>query len=270
MTHSFTSEISDAVEADLTSVYKNKLSTYNRTLLYTKTGPVFLFDQIESNSKEGHVYDWLFHAPLNSIQYEKQRVRIDRPSARLTLDVISPEIVDHNIRNNAPDHESFITLSSADNLTETNFLAVMLPEAKPEGKSYGPRPITKKIKGPGWMGAKVEYNNNLEGFTTDAKRFTATFSNRGTLERAYFEGKHFSGPQFSVKSDHEMTLAADLDPYKTELVVAGKNEATLELKLKKPPTEIRINGSLDSSWKYREGSLIISVKKGKNNVSIQK
>ena len=47
MVHSFAGKIADASEADLSTVYKNKLKLYNRTLLYTKSGPLFLFDQVK-------------------------------------------------------------------------------------------------------------------------------------------------------------------------------------------------------------------------------
>src|SRR5690606_27442262 len=105
--------------------YKNKLKTYNRSLLFTKSGPLFLFDQVESKSPEGHVYDWLFHAPGKSISYSAQKVQINRPKARLSLDVISPEIESHSIRDNLADGESFITLSSKPDLNKANFLAVL-------------------------------------------------------------------------------------------------------------------------------------------------
>ena len=63
--HDFTGTVTDAVESDLRTVYKDKLARYSRTLLYTKSGPLFVFDQVKSNSSEGHVYDWLFHVPQN-------------------------------------------------------------------------------------------------------------------------------------------------------------------------------------------------------------
>ena len=103
MIHSFAGKTADASVADLACVYKDKLALYNRTLLYTKTGPLFLFDQVKSSAPEGHVYDWLFHAPQNennkrSISYSGQHVLIDRPAARLTIDVVEPEIASAVIR----------------------------------------------------------------------------------------------------------------------------------------------------------------------------
>ncbi len=119
MVHSFAGKIADAAEEDLATVYKNKLEIYTRTLLYTKSGPIFLFDRVKSKSPDGHVYDWLFHALRNggqrSLSYSDQRVMIDRPAARLTLDVVEPEIASAVIRDR--NDESYVSLSSKPNLT---------------------------------------------------------------------------------------------------------------------------------------------------------
>ncbi len=285
MTHVFTSEISDAVEADLTSVYKNKLSTYNRILLYTKTGPLFLFDQVKSKSKKGHVYDWLFHAPVHSITYEDHRMTIDRPEARMTLDIISPEIKSHSIRHNEPDHESFITLSSESKLTNTNFLAVIVPEAKPKGKSFGPLPKTNKIEAPGWIGARVESGGSTDfglfridpsasevaGFNTDAKRFTASFNRKGSLHKVYFEGTEFSGHALSIKTDQLVTLAILIHSKDLAITVDSKNNTNLSLTLDQKPTKVYINGILNNSWKYlNEKSLNLSISEGKTDLLIEK
>lgn len=52
MIHHFPGKTADASVADLTGVYKGKLSSYTRPLLYTKTGTLFLFDQVKSSSSE--------------------------------------------------------------------------------------------------------------------------------------------------------------------------------------------------------------------------
>ncbi|MEX2573019.1 MAG: heparinase II/III family protein, partial [Balneolaceae bacterium] len=144
MTHTFAGEIADAVEEDLATVYKDKLESYTRTLLYTKSGPLFLLDRVKSNSSEGHVFNWIFHSRHNpdgrSLSYENNRVFIDRPDARLTMDILSPDIESAPIRDalgaargGEQFDESFISLNSRPGLTEANFLAVLLPEARPSG-----------------------------------------------------------------------------------------------------------------------------------------
>src|SRR5690606_23621595 len=149
MNVAFTSEIVDAVESDLTSVYRDKLASYTRTLLYAKGGTLFLFDRVKSRSPKGEVYDWLFHAPKNdgerAIAVEGNRLLVDRPNARLTLDVVTPQFdpsisegylhengsalmvpqkisaVSIRDRYDLKFPESFATFSSAENLSEINF-----------------------------------------------------------------------------------------------------------------------------------------------------
>lgn len=287
MIHAFAGEISDALETDLTSVYKDKLETYTRTFLYTKSGPLFLFDHVKSQSSDGHVYDWLFHAPENSISYSDHRVRINQPEARLTLDVISPDIQSSSIRHNKDDGESFITLTSEPDLTEVNFLAVIFPQAKPKGKDYGPLPSTIPIKKSGWTGARVESSgtvylglfqtevnasDGIEGFTTDAERFTASLNEDGELEEAFFEGTFFEGHGLSVEADAPVTVTVSMAK-EIQIEEKSDRETTLTIHLEQQPANILMNGSKMPSRNYeyrkRENTLTIEVPEGKNSISIE-
>ena len=114
---------------------------------------------------------------------------IDRTEARLTLDVVEPEIASTVIRDRNNSLESFVSLSSKPNLTDVNFFAVILPEAKPVDGDFNSRPKTTRLDAEGWIGARVENHGNVyfgffrtgstaagsvEGFTTDAKNFTVS------------------------------------------------------------------------------------------------
>ncbi len=186
---SFAGEIADAFESELSGVYKNKLETYTRTLLYTKTGPLFLFDRIKSKNEIGHTYNWLFHAPqkgplnalpnytgwfdkkdagtvaanntkkrdetnLSTFRYADQRLEINRANARLTMDIVWPKIESISINDKVS--ESYIKLNSKPKQTEASLLAVILPEAKPIGGNYNKLPVITRINASGWIGAKVE------------------------------------------------------------------------------------------------------------------
>ncbi|MEP6596137.1 MAG: DUF4962 domain-containing protein, partial [Ginsengibacter sp.] len=227
MVHSFAGKIADASETDLSTVYKNKLKLYYRTLLYTKSGPLFLFDQVSSSSSEGHVFDWLFHAPQNEhnqrlISYSDRRVMIDRTKSRLTIDVIEPEIASAVIRDRNNSLESFVSLSSNPNLTDVNFFAVILPEAKPVDGDFNSRPKTTRLNADGWIGARVENSGNsylgffrtgstagsVEGFTTDAKNFTVSLKGEnGPIQTIYFEGTSFEGRGITIHNSISATCA---------------------------------------------------------------
>src|SRR5690606_25943515 len=190
MTHTFTSEIVDAVESDLTSVYRDKLAEYTRTLLYAKGGTLFLFDRVTSESSTGEVYDSLFHAPKNdgerAIAVVGNRLTVDRPNARLTLDIVSPQFdpsiaeglrhengsalmvpqkisaVSIRDRYDLKFPESFATFSSAENLSAINFFAAIVPEAKPVSGDFGPRPSSERIESADWIGARVTRQDGVD------------------------------------------------------------------------------------------------------------
>jgi hypothetical protein len=287
MVQAFAGEIADAMEGDLAVLYKDKLETYTRTLLYTKSGPLFLFDKVKSKTG-GHTYDWLFHAPLNddqrSINYSNQRMTVDRPGARLTIDVVSPEIASNRIRDKADDEENFIALSSKPDLKEANFLAVLMPEAKPAAGDYAARPKTTRMDAPGWVGAKVERQGATDlgffrtgsnaagtagGFTTDAKRFTASFDGGGTLVKAYFEGSNFSGSGLSVKSSAPLTCAVSKGSLGTDLEVKSAKAVTLTVNFPSQPSRVILNGKTVTTWKYDAGTknLNLQIPAGRSDVS---
>ncbi|AHM63024.1 heparinase II/III family protein [Flammeovirgaceae bacterium 311] len=286
MVHTFAGEIADAVEGDLANVYKNKLNRYSRTFLYTKSGPLFLFDQVESKSANGHVYDWLFHAPEKSISYSGQRVLINRPDARLTLDIVSPEIQSGRIRDRSNDKESFVTLSSAPNLTEVNFLAVLLPVPKTGADSMEPAPVTSRIEAPGWLGARVEQTGNtdlgvfrindnaaaqVEGYATDAKRFTASTDGAGKLYKIYFEGSSFSGHGLSVHSSAPAAFAVALNQEGARVEVKSAQANRITINSGKVFSKVLLNGSSTRSWRKdsRTNALTIEVPAGMNTYTLQ-
>ncbi len=309
MTHTFNGKLADAVESELSSVYKDKLESYSRTLLYTKSGPVFLFDQVKSKTG-GHLYNWLFHAPQNegnkrSITYKDNRMVVDRPKARLTMDVISSGISERandnlalfsyaadlgsaSIRDRADKKfaESFLTLVSKPDLKEANFFAVLLPEAKPVSGDYGARPVSTRIDADGWIGAKLEHSNGsdigffksgtriagiAEGFTTDAKRFTASFNKSGALQKVYFEGSAISGKGISIHADHSLTVAAELISSGYELEFQSDQANSVQMSVSGKPSVVELNGQAVRGWTYDERTKFLSVKipQGRNDMMVK-
>ena len=302
MTHTFNGKQADAIESDLSSVYKDKLEKYSRTLLYTKSGPIFLFDQVKSKTG-GHIYDWLFHAPQNedltrALAYKDNRMTIDRPNARLTMDVISVEVdgrpqQGHDLysasirdRYNKKFPESFLTLVSKPDLNEANFFAVFLPEAKPASGDFGARPVTTPMEAPGWVGAKIAHSGGSDigffrtasvssvpvgGFTTDAKRFTASFSQNGKLQKAYFEGSSFSGYGISVSIGNSASGTIAVNGGNTELELQSEKETSVSISVDAKPTVVSLNGQAFREWTYDANKKAISTKVqgGRSDLSIK-
>lgn len=287
MTHSFAGKIADAAEEDLATVYKNKLGVYTRTLLYTKSGPIFLFDRVKSKSPDGHVYDWLFHAPRNgdqrSLSYSDQIVMIDRPAARLTLKVVEPEIASAVIRDR--NDESYISLSSKPNLTDVNFLAVILPEAKPVAGDLNFRPKTTRLNAEGWIGARVENQGNVyfgfsrtgseasgsvEGFTTDAKNFTVSVDGNKRIQTIYFEGTSFAGKELTINSATSITCALAFHMTSTDIEIQAAKATELSFSFEYIPKNVLLDGTMLRNWHYDPNSKLVSLKlpEGRHDISI--
>ncbi|MEX2573174.1 MAG: DUF4962 domain-containing protein [Balneolaceae bacterium] len=293
MTHAFAGEIADAIEGDLASVYKNKLKNYTRTLLYTKSGPLFLFDRVESNSPEGHVYNWLFHAPQNdgnerSIRFADVRMTVERPQARLTMDVISPEIESSRITDRNDDRfpESWLTLNSP-KLAETTFLAVLIPEARSSGGSYQADPQTSRIDGQGWIGARVERPDavdlgffrttgdaaaSIEGYTTDASRFTVSSDGSGNLLKVYFEGSSFEGEGLTVDSNGiPLTCAMARNASGLELEIQTDQATDIRFSTSGQPAQVMMDGEEITGWDYdsRAQMLVVGIPAGRHDLTVR-
>ena len=285
ITHSFAGDQASAVVGDLTSVYKGKVSKYTRTLLSSKNGPVFLLDQVKSTA--AHSYNWLFHAEhtngKSAIEYSGNRMTITRPNARLTMDVLSPERLTSRIRN-SDRAESFIAISSELN-KDVQFLAVMVPDSKPLSGGYVARPQAKRIDSNGWLGAilkdsKADYygffrsndatSNVVEGFKSDASRFTATVSD-SILKEAYFEGTNFEGYGSRYKFTVPVSASVALNDSGTDLEIKSENLAELSLAKASKPGAVILNGIKVNNWKYDQKKHILSVvvPKGQSKISIQ-
>lgn len=279
LTHAFAGRLADASEADLAGVYKDKLESYRRTLLYTKSGPLFIFDQVKSKDGQTHVFDWLFHAPQNddnkrALTYADNRMVVTRPGARLTLDVLSPEIASAPIRDRYDKKfpESFISLTSKPALAAANFLAVAWPEAK-QGADFGDMPSTKRINADGWIGASAQKAGQyylgmfrtgesgaatVEGFTTDAKRFTASMDQQQHAKDIYFEGSHFSGHGVTLKATAPLTLAMSTTNG-TIIETESRQPTTLTISLPGAPTAITLDGTPLRGSRYNSADKTLSV-----------
>lgn len=293
MIYNFTGKTVDVNVSDLTSVYKGKLSSYTRTLLYGKGGPLFLFDQVKSSSPEGHVYDWLFHAPQNennkrSLSYSDQHVLIDRPMARLTIDVLEPKIASAIIHDRADNSggadtihtlrsfpESYIALSSAPELSEVNFVAVLYPEAKRAGGKIID-PVVSRISGGGWTGARVEHGEevyysffrtggdgtgNVAGFKTDASRFMVSTGRAGEdIETVYMEGTMFKYKELSIQSTEVVSCNFDFRERSIAAKIQTETGAIFSFASENRPQNITVDGTRIKGWQYNRATKMITLR----------
>jgi hypothetical protein len=280
--HLFNGKDADGIESELSTVYKGKLEKYARTILSTKSGPIFLFDEVKSKTPAGHVYDWIFHAPPGennetAISYSNGRMIIDRPKAKLTMDVVSPVIAASKIYDKGVGkvfYESFLDLTSKPDLEHVNFLAVILPESKSESGSARLAPVTTRLDAPGWIGAKMVHtsgsdigffhigseNGTAAGFTTDAKRFTASYDKFDVLNKIYFEGTSISGNGLSFTADQSVRGTIALTNSGIDAEIKSARGCTIKVLLSGKPSIVQSNGLTISDWTYDELSKMLTLK----------
>lgn len=306
--HTFTGELADATVSDLATVYKEKLEHYTRTLLYTKDGPLFLFDRVRSVSNDGHTYNWLFHAPMNSrfdrsVSWDNHRMTVERPNARLTMDVVAPEIVSTDITDNDEFRhpETLLRLDSEPGLTDAAFLAVLWPEARSTNSRAGEfdaPPVAERIEADGWLGARVSregrtdyglFRTNIPrhegtsegesnfreadvttvaGFATDAHRFTATLDASDNLVRYYLEGSSFEGHGRSLSSDLPVTAAVLHHDEGTDVEADVPGSTRLSLSVDREPSRVTLGGS-PVQCRYNNGQLTLQLPEGRQNIEIR-
>jgi hypothetical protein len=285
ITSSFAGDRSSGVQGDLKSVYKGVVSNYTRTLLSIKNGPVFLFDQVKSPA--AHSYNWLFHAEhtngKSSISYADNRMSINRPTARLTMDVLSPQPLSGVIRNSDRD-ESFIAISSMMQ-NDADFLAVMMPEAKPKNGDYAMRPKPTRIDSNGWIGAVLNEANTkyyglfrlhqssdagIEGFKTDANRLTAVIS-QDQLKEGYFEGKNFEAYGSSLRFSKPVIVSFSILSSSANLEIKSETPCELMMASLQRPSSVIQNGQLIKNWKYDQNSknMTLSIPQGQSKIAVK-
>jgi hypothetical protein len=257
--HSFAGWKADEVEGDLTCVYKGKLEKYTRSFLFMKPDIIFMYDRVKS--PQGHSYQWLFHAEdtdnKSSITQQGNRVLVNRPKARLIMDVLAPVNARGRIRLAERD-ERFLQLESAENLTSSEFLAVLVPGAIKDSSDPQKKVTSTLLQPQGWTGARVQTESGatqaffrtgpsgrttVEGFSTDAERFAVETGSDGAVKRVFLRGTEFGGGGVALRSGAPLSASMDFTAGGAELEADMEKAAEVSLRLAKAPVEATLNGA---------------------------
>lgn len=274
--HSFAGYAFDSVEGELSCVFKGKLQEYTRSMLYVKPGIIFLFDRVKSPAT--HQYSWLFHAEhtngKSSITATKTAVDIERPKARLHMDILSPAIATSQVRDSNRD-ESFVTLSTAKGTKDPNFLATLFPSAKKDGAAQAEKPVSTLLNPSGWTGAKAVCGDTValaffrtgapgsasaEGYTTDAERFSVTTDKQGALKGFFLRGSALTGANgLSFQSVKPVSASVNYAAAGADVETDAAANTEITVGLSKAPSNVTLNGSATGEWKYDSGSKTLKV-----------
>lgn len=283
--HSFAGWRFDEVEGDLTCVYKGKLSSYARSFLFAKPDVIVLYDRVRS--ADGHFYSWLFHAEDNgaesSIAADGNHIRIERPQAYLDMDVLSPAMESVQIRAGYRD-ESFLQLTSADNLRAADFLAVMVPSpgAAPEERNMAAELVTAD----GWIGARVERgesvirtffrtreaaDSTVDGCSIDAERFAVVADRAGAVTGFFLRGSAFASGAVAFASGIAVSASVAYTAEGIDAEVDTPENADIAVSVPSRPAMVAIDGEPVEEWTYEaaSGRLKIALSPGHAVIAIR-
>jgi hypothetical protein len=197
--------------------------------------------------------------------------------------VVEPEIASAVIRDR--NDESYVSLSSKPDLTDVNFFAVILPEAKPVAGDFNSRPKTTRLGAEGWIGARIENQGNvylgffrtgsttsgsIEGFTTDAENFTISLKGNESIQTIYFEGTSFKGKGLTINCTTSITCALAIQKSSTDIEVKADKATELSFSFENIPKNVLFDGIILRNWHFDPDSKMVSLKlpEGRHDLSI--
>jgi len=277
--HSFCGWRHDETEGDLACVYKRKLRAYTRSFLFIKPDVIIMYDRVRSAT--GHSYTWLFHAEDSddgsSISVDDTHARIERPTAYLDMDVLSPAMESIGVRAGVRD-ESFLQLTSAENLREADFLAVMVPGVggAPAERNMKSEPIA----GEGWVGASIArgdsviracfrsdatVGSSLDGCATDARRLALVTDSSDQVTGFYLRGSAFTRDATSFTSSSPTSVSVVYTAEGVDVEIDPREETEISLSMANRPRSVAVDGKpMDTGWTYdgASGQLRLSARQG--------
>jgi hypothetical protein len=276
MPHSFAGWNADEAEGDLACVYKGKLERYTRSFLYMKPDILFLYDRVKSPAP--HQFSWLFHAEhtggKSSITGGGNSIDITRTRSSLHMDILSPAIQSSRVRNSDRE-ESFITLYGAPETTGADFLAVLFPRATKDAPDASAKPVSTLLNAPGWIGAKVEKggtvtralfrtgaagNATVEGFATDADRFSVAADDRGTVRSLFLRGSSLvKGNEVLFKSVKPVSASVVYSPAGANVEVEAASDTEISVGMAKQQSKVTTHGSEVSGMRYDPAAKVLRV-----------
>ncbi|OGD21132.1 MAG: hypothetical protein A2W03_03925 [Candidatus Aminicenantes bacterium RBG_16_63_16] len=286
----FTGSSLDAVEGELSCVYKGRLSKYRRSFVYLKhIDCLVLRDEIDAAAPER--FSWVFHTEgKDSFKGEKNSVGVVRPRAGLRMDILSPERLDRTVKPHPDRDGSYIMLSTPDALTAGKLLAVLIPSTsknREERESWQ----TARLDAPGWSSVEIRRRNGTDrvlfrtaegddalamgSWETDGDRAALTTTPDGGLERVWVRNTmHFkeAGPSGTTlfRSDGRLTFLADYVKGEVLIEVDSEQRTKISLKAAQKPATVLLDGaSARFTYDGQTGMLTMPLPPGHHTINVR-
>jgi hypothetical protein len=288
----FTGSGLDAVEGELSGVYKGKLEKYTRSFVYMKPDYLVMFD--DATSRDPERYSWVFNAEgKNVFQGSGSTVRIVRPKAELRLDILSPGELDRTVKPHPDRDGSLVMLTTPERASTGRFLAVLIP-SREDNRAERNAWKTSRIDVNGWIGAEVrrgeitdrilfrtDQGNGMVSageWETDGDRVAVSTSQNFGIWRLWVQDAtrlNQAGVSKSAVLRSTERLSALIEYIRKDhtfimVTTDSKGAAQVSLKVERKPEKFQVNNK-DVKYEYdrKAGMVTVVLPAGKNGIWIQ-
>lgn len=278
----------DAVEGDLSCVYKGKLEKYTRSFVYMKPEYLVMYDDAAARDPER--YSWVFNAEgKNVFQGSGSTVRIVRPKAELRMDILSPGELDRTVKPHPDRDGSLVMLTTPERANAGKFLAVLIP-SREDNRADRNAWKTSRIEREGWLGAEVQRGDVTDRvlfrtapgneilstgeWETDGGRVAVTCSADGTPRRLWAQNAILlkkAGGETVWKSTSRLSASIDYRGTAGYLVETdAETLSAFSLKVEKKPGTVLLNGAKAKfGYDRKTGMVTLALPAGKNGIAVR-
>jgi hypothetical protein len=289
ITSCFTGGSLDAVEGELSSVYKGRLSKYSRSFVYLKhADTLVLCDEIEAVAPER--YSWVFHAEgKDAFRGEGNSVRVVRPSAELRMDILGPERLERTVKAHPDRDGSYILLSTPETSDRGRFLAVLIPSS---AKNRAERDSWKTVRfeAKDWSGVEIgrgevtdrvlfrkgggDGPQAMGDWETDGDRAALTISPGGRCERIWVRNATVLREVVSAgipifQSDRRLSFLADFATGGALFEVDSETATVVTIWTGREPGRVSLDGaSIKHPQRGQAGAITLDLPPGQHKISV--
>jgi len=278
----FTGCIVDALESELSSVYKGRMNKFRRSIIFLKPDYLVLFDNITANQPES--IQWLFHAANKDyIHAGSKTCLIRQPRASLRMEILEPVGCKASVKDHPDSEKGILWLSTTESVESTKFLSALIPSKEKNSKEHD-KWVVSKVNCSGWSGIRVQRGDLLDevyfreecnqgemlpNYKTDSDRYVITVNPQGTMTRFWARNvtsfcKYQENGEiiFQVNSDKPASIALHWRSSVLEIESNLDDELNLVMKPVEKPLSVTLNGR-DHSFYFNSELNSLSVYKAK-------
>ncbi|MCE5250879.1 heparinase II/III family protein [bacterium] len=283
ITSCFTGEIIDAVEGELSCVYKERLKEFNRSFVFMKPDYIVMYDNLAAVGNE--TFTWIFHADgAGSITGNGNEVVISRPRTQLRMNILAPADLTRMTKKHVDQDMSFVQLGTRNPAAGARFLAVLIPSDQ-ENAAERSGWTMKKVTENGWIGTEIVRAHHTDRilfrtgpggetvpageFETDGDRFAVTGKDDGTVEKLWVRNaatvkeKRATVARTLLESDIKLTISIAYRDREVAIESDAGSAAQLAVWIGKKPGSVLLNGAKTRfSYDGSDGLLHVPVPQG--------